>query len=387
MVGPHRFGSSCPLGRLDKLEVMERLESGETWDQVAAAVGITHQTINRVRREHGGMKPRWTSRSSKQLSFEDREEISRLLACDTSFRAISRALERSPSTISREVGRNGGRVAYRARRADRATCERARRPKPTVFDRCPQLAVWVESKLLLEWSPRQISARLDLDFVDDDEMSVSHETIYQALFIQSKGGLRKELAACLRSQRTARKPHGTGSRAHSGGIANKVMIADRPGEVEDRAVPGHWEGDLIVGKNGKSQIATLVERTTRFVMLVQVDSKHGEHVADRLAQHMNTLPAQMARSLTWDQGIELAGHQQFTIATNMAVYFCDPHSPWQRGSNENTNGLLRQYFPKGTNLAVHDQTHLDNIAERLNGRPRETLQWMTPSEAFNKLLH
>ena len=219
------------MGRLDKLEVMERLEAGESWDQVAEAVGIRHQTINRVRREHGGVKPRWTSRSSRQLSFEDREEISRLLACDTSFRAIGRALERSPSTISREVNRNGGRVAYRARRADRSTCERARRPKPTVFDQRPRLAAWVESKLLLEWSPAQISARLDTDFPDDEEMSVSHETIYQALFVQSKGGLRKELAAYLRSQRTVRKPHGTGTRAHHGGILNKVMIADRPAEI------------------------------------------------------------------------------------------------------------------------------------------------------------
>jgi IS30 family transposase len=375
------------MGRLDKLEVMERLECGESWDQVAEAVGIRHQTINKVRREHGGMKPRWTTRSSRQLSFEDREEISRLLACDTSFRGIGRVLQRPASTISREVNRNGGRVAYRARRADRATCERARRPKPTVFDLRPRLAAWVESKLELEWSPQQISTMLDLEFVDDDEMSVSHETIYQALFVQGKGGLRKELAACLRTQRTVRRAHGTGSRARNGGIANKVMISDRPAEVEDRAVPGHWEGDLIVGKNGRSQIATLVERSTRFVMLVKIDNKTAEHVADQLAAHMTTLPAQLTRSLTWDQGIELAAHQRFSFDTNIDVYFCDPHSPWQRGSNENTNGLLRQYFPKGTDLSVHDQTHLDHIAERLNGRPRQTLGWMTPSQAINKLLH
>ena len=386
-MGERRFGPGRPLGRLDKLEVMERLEAGQSWDEVAAAVGIRHQTINKVRREHGGMKPRWTTRNSRQLSFEDREEISRLLACDTSFRGIGRVLQRPASTISREVNRNGGRVAYRARRADRATCERARRPKPGVFELRPRLAAWVESKLLLEWSPAQISAQLAIEFAGDAEMSVSHETIYQALFVQSKGGLRKELAACLRSQRTLRQPHGTGRRAHHAGIANKVMIADRPAEIEDRAVPGHWEGDLIIGKNGRSQIATLVERTTRFVMLVKVDSKHAEHVADRLAAHVRTLPAQLARSLTWDQGIELADHQRFTINTNVPVYFCDPHSPWQRGSNENTNGLLRQYFPKGTDLSVHDQAHLDAIAERLNGRPRKTLNWMTPSQAINKLLH
>jgi IS30 family transposase len=372
---------------LDKLEVMERLEAGESWDQVAEAVGIRHQTINRVRREHGGMRPRWTTRSSRQLSFEEREEISRMLACERSLREIARWLGRSPSTISREVQRNGGRDSYRARRAERATCERARRPKPTVFDRSPRLAGWVESKLELEWSPEQISATLRVEFVGDDEMSVSHETIYQALFVQAKGGLRKELAACLRTQRTTRRAHGTGNRARSGGIVNKVMISDRPAEVEDRAVPGHWEGDLIVGKNGRSQIATLVERSTRFVMLVKVDNKSAVHVADRLAAQMASLPAQLARSLTWDQGIELAGHETFRVATDIDVYFCDPHSPWQRGTNENTNGLLRQYFPKGTDLSVHDQAHLDHIAERLNARPRKTLNWMTPSHAINKLLH
>jgi len=392
MVSKRRFGPGRPMGRSDKLEVMERLEAGQTWDEVAEAVGIRHQTINKIRREHGGMKPRWTGRSLTQLSFAEREEISRMLACECSIREIARILGRAPSTISREVNRNHGRSDYRARRADRATCERARRPKPTVFDTSPRLAAWVESKLELQWSPEQISAVLGVDFADDAEMSVSHETIYQALFVQTKGGLRKELAACLRSQRTTRRPHGTSNRARNsggrgGGIANKVMISDRPAEVDDRAVPGHWEGDLIIGQDGRSQIATLVERSTRFVMLVKVDSKNAVHVADQLAAHMLTLPAQLALSLTWDQGIELAAHQRFTMATSIDVYFCDPHKPWQRGTNENTNGLLRQYFPKGTDLSVHDQAHLDFIADRLNGRPRKTLAWMTPSHEINKLLH
>ena len=391
MVSKRRFGPGRPMGRLDKLEVMERLEAGETWDQVAEAVGIRHQTINKIRREHGGMRPRVTARSPKQLSFAEREEISRMLACACSIRQIARSLQRAASTISREVNRNGGRGDYRARRAERATCERACRPKPTVFETSPRLAAWVESRLELEWSPEQISAVLAVEFVGDVEMSVSHETIYQALFVQTKGGLRKELSACLRSQRTTRRPHGTGNRARNGGgrggIANKVMISDRPAEVEDRAVPGHWEGDLIIGKDGKSQIATLVERTTRSVMLVKVDSKNTVHVADQLAAHMSTLPALLAQSLTWDQGIELAGHERFKMATNIDVYFCDPHKPWQRGTNENTNGLLRQYFPKSTDLSVHDQAHLDFIADRLNGRPRKTLAWMTPLHEINKLLH
>ena len=386
-MGERRFGPGRPMGRLDKLEVMQRLEAGQSWDEVSVAVGIRHQTINKIRREHGGMRPRWTTRSPKQLSFAEREEISRMLACACSIREIARTLGRAPSTISREVNRNDGREDYRARRAERATCERARRRKPTVFDTSPRLAAWVEAKLELEWSPEQISAVLAVEFVGDAEMSVSHETIYQALFVQSKGGLRKELAACLRSQRTVRRPHGTGNRARQGGIANKVMIADRPAEVDDRAVPGHWEGDLIIGKDGRSQIATLVERSTRFVMLVKVDNKNAVHVADQLAAHMLSLPAQLARSLTWDQGIELAAHQRFRMATNIDVYFCDPHSPWQRGTNENTNGLLRQYFPKSTDLSMHDQDHLDFIAARLNGRPRKTLAWMTPSHKINELLH
>ena len=383
----HRFGPGRPLGRLDKLEIMVRRERGETWLQVCAAMGITEQTISKVQREHGGVKPRWKDRSPNHLSFAEREEISRGLALEWSFRRIAADLGRAPSTVSREVNRNGGRIDYRARRSDRDTCERARRPKLTVFQQRPELAAFVEAGLEQQWSPQQISAMLIKEFADNKEMRVSHETIYQCLFVQARGGLRKELAACLRSGRTKRRSHSRAAKAREGFITNKVMISDRPAEIEDRAVPGHWEGDLIVGKNAKSQIATLVERTTRFVMLVKIDSKHADHVADALAAHISTLPDQLKKSLTWDQGVELAGHQKFTVATGIAVFFCDPASPWQRGSNENTNGLLRQYFPKGTDLSVHNQNHLDAIAARLNGRPRQTLNWMTPSQAINQLLH
>jgi IS30 family transposase len=387
MVKQHRFGPGRPLGRADKLEVMERLERGETWDQVAAAVRITHQTINRVRREHGGVKPRWRDRSPRHLCFAEREEISRGLALEQSFRQIAATLARSPSTVAREVNRNGGRIRYRARTADWATCERARRPKPTVFQQRPRLAAYVEAGLEQQWSPTQISAMLVIEHPDDETMRVSPETIYQTLFVQARGGLRKELAAFLRSGRATRRPRSRATTARNGFITNKVMISQRPAEIDDRAVPGHWEGDLIIGRNGKSQIATLVERSTRFVMLVKIDSKHADHVADQLAHHITTLPDQLTASLTWDQGVELAGHQRFTIATGIPVYFCDPASPWQRGSNENTNGLLRQYFPKGTDLSVHDQHHLDHIAHRLNTRPRQTLNWLTPSQAINQLLH
>ncbi len=261
MVSRHRFGPGRPLGRLDKLEVMVRRERGETWLQVCSAMGISQQTISKVQREHGGMKPRWKDRSPCHLSFGEREEISRGLAVGWSLRRIAADLGRAPSTVSREVNRNGGRNDYRARRADRDTCERARRPKLTVFQQRPGLAAYVEARLELEWSPQQISATLLIEFADDEEMRVSHETIYQTLFVQARGGLRKELAASLRSGRTTRRSHSRAAKAREGFIANKVMISDRPAEIEDRAVPGHWEGDLIVGRNGKSQIATGLSRT------------------------------------------------------------------------------------------------------------------------------
>ena len=269
--------------------------------------------------------------------------------------------------------------------AEERSHESARRPKTPKLVACPRLRAEVEAKLMLRWSPQQIAARLVVDFPDDQEMRVSHETIYQSLFVQARGALRKELTECLRTGRTRRKPH---RRTNPGGqILDMVLIADRPAEVEDRAVPGHWEGDLILGAGGRSQIATLVERTTRYVMLVDLfDGRTAAEVRDALTTHIGALPEHLARSLTWDRGKEMAGHVQFTIDTGVQVYFCDPYAPWQRGSNENTNGLLRQYFPKGTDLSMNDQDQLDAVAAELNGRPRQTLGWMTPSEAFAQLV-
>ncbi len=382
---PGGRGRGLPLGL--RREVVARVWAGESWRQVQGRFGISHQLVWRVLCEAGGMPADWSGRSERQLSAVEREEISRGLAAGSSFAAIARGLGRSTSVVSREVGRNGGRDRYRAGAADRAACERARRPKPTKLATTPALRAFVENGLELRWSPEQISARLIEEFPDDEEMRVSAETIYQALFVQGRGELRRELTRCLRSGRTRRLSRAQRrARTDRGGIPDMVMITDRPPEIEDRAVPGHWEGDLIIGKAGRSQIGTLVERSTRYVMLIALpDSRDAVTVAATLQEHIGRLPTELARSLTWDQGTELADHATFTCATGIPVYFCDPHSPWQRGSNENTNGLLRQYFPKGTNLAVHTQAHLDHVAAELNGRPRKTLGWMTPSEAFNQL--
>ena len=333
------------------------------------------------------MPPRWKDRSPSRLSLAEREEISRGVTAGDSLRQIAAGLRRSPSTISRELAANGGRHRYRAWRADEQACERARRPKPTVFQRNPQLAAWVEERLALRWSPQQIAATLVVGFPDDEEMRVSHETIYQTLFVQARGGLRKDLAACLRSGRTTRRPHHRAAHAAIGHFPEMVMISERPAEVEDRAVPGHWEGDLIMGPYNRSAIATLVERSTRYVLLCALANGHTTlEVTAALQAQIQTLPTQLTRSITWDQGTEMAGHHQFTITTGIPVYFCDPHSPWQRGSNENTNGLLRQYFPKGTDLSVHTQADLDHVAAELNGRPRQTLGWMTPSQKLAELV-
>jgi IS30 family transposase len=334
------------------------------------------------------MAPRWKDRNPRQLSLAEREEISRGLQRGDSFRVIAAVVGRHHSTIGREVNVNGGRVAYRAWRADRRACELARRPKQTVFERTPRLAGYVAEKLVLRWSPVQISARLEVEFPDDMEMRVSPETIYQTLFVQGRGGLRKELTACLRSGRTRRRHRrrGTAS-ANQGGISDMVMISDRPAEAEDRAVPGHWEGDLLIGKDGLSAIGTLVERSSRFVMLMALpQGRRAEQVRDALTAKVQQLPQRLRRSITWDQGTEMAQHVQFTVDSGVQIYFCDPHSPWQRGSNENTNGLLRQYLPKGTDLSGHSQSELDRIADELNGRPRQTLNWLTPSETLSQLV-
>ncbi|MEO1935063.1 MAG: IS30 family transposase [Myxococcales bacterium] len=331
------------------------------------------------------MPIRGRSRGKLRLSLAEREEISLGLGGEESYRAIARRLGRAPSTISREVKGNGGRCRYRAVRADEAAYKKAERPKLAKLRRCRRLRARVEAMLNKLWSPQQISARLRLENPDDPELRVSHETIYQSLFVQTRGALRKELSACLRSKRTRRRPHGR--RDPGGYIKDMVLISDRPSEIEDRAVPGHWEGDLILGRLGQSAIATLVERQTRYVMLLAVGrDKTSSHVCSLIAKKIKTLPKHLAVSLTWDRGKEMAGHLQFSVATGVAVYFCDPRSPWQRGSNENTNGLLRQYFPKGTDLAVHSQKHLDKVAHMLNDRPRQTLGWMKPSEKLAELL-
>jgi IS30 family transposase len=334
------------------------------------------------------MAPRRIDRSPRHLSIGEREEISRGLSEDLPYAEIGRRLQRHTSTISREVAANGGRHGYRAWSADARASRLARRPKPSVFERSARLVAYVTKKLRKRWSPRQISASLIKDYPYDLEMRVSHETIYQALFVQGRGTLRKELAKYLRSGRTTRKARGgTTAAVNPSPLRQMVSISDRPAEVDDRAVPGHWEGDLIIGAHNQSAVATLVERTTRFTMLGALpDGRTADKVRDVLAQLVARLPVALRRSLTWDQGREMADHTAFTVASGVQVYFCDPHSPWQRGSNENTNGLLRQYMPKGTDLSHHTQADLDAIADELNGRPRQTLNWMTPSEAFNQLV-
>jgi IS30 family transposase len=361
--------------------------SGLSAEEIAARTGCHKATVNRVIAAAGGVPPRPGARSENQLSFAEREEISRGLSEGRSARCIARQLGREPSTITREINRNGGRDVYRAVAAERRALEQARRPKVPKLQVCRRLRAVVESKLEQRWSPQQIARALPLEFPDEPEMRVSHETIYQSLFVQSRGSLRKDLHQCLRSGRTMRRPPGRRANDGRGQITDMIMISERPADVEDRAVPGHWEGDLIIGKNNKSAIGTLVERHTRYVMLLHLPDGYGaEHVRIAMTAKIQQLPKELRRSLTWDQGKEMAQHVQFTIDTGVVVYFCPPHSPWLRGSNENTNGLLRQYFPRGTDLSVHSAEHLDAVARELNGRPRQTLGWMKPSEKFAELV-
>jgi IS30 family transposase len=326
-------------------------------------------------------------RSERQLTEPEREEISRSLMAGASFREIARALCRAPSTIAREVANSGGRSRYRAWQAHRRAWRQARRPKVAKLAAVPRLRREVERRLAQRWSPQQISARLEVDFPDDAVMRVSHETIYQSLFVQSRGALRRELTRCLRSGRAQRRPQGRSTGTGTGELKNMVLLSERPAEAEDRAVPGHWEGDLLVGRQSRSAVATLVERQTRFVMLCALPKgRLAEQVKDVLAGRIVTLPQQLRRSLTWDRGKEMGAHAAFTAATGVQVYFCDPRSPWQRATNENSNGLLRQYLPKGTDLSGYTQRELDRIAAELNGRPRQTLAWRTPSESLASLL-
>jgi IS30 family transposase len=333
----------------------------------------------------GGIKWRRRERSALRLSLKEREEISLGLAAGESVRAIGRRLVRAPSTISREVAWSGSRDAYRGWRADAEAIERGRRPKVCKLARDARLRHEVTRGLRALWSPQQIAARLIHDYPDDLSMRVSHETIYRTLFVQARGALRKELTACLRSGRAQRRPRLRLERSGAGRLRDVVLISDRPAEVEDRAVPGHWEGDLIIGKEARSAIGVLVERSSRYVMLLHLPKgRTAEDVRVALTRQVSKLPAELRRTLTWDQGKEMADHVRFSMDTDMQVYFCDPHSPWQRGSGENTNGLLRQYFPTTDDLRKHSAAHLHAVARQLNNRPRQTLGWMKPSEVFSR---
>ena len=377
---------------------MERLSELERWRiaELSAQGWTTRLIAKEVGRGHGVVAKRLglmrrppmpePVRSALRLSLAEREEISRGVAGGESLRAIARRLGRASSTVSREVAANGGRRRYRACRADKAAVRRMRRPKVSKLATCSRLRAVVEDKLELRWSPTQISGWLVDTFPDDPEMRVSHETIYLSLFVQSRGALRKELTRYLRSGHSTRRPKGHTVMNGQGQLRGTLNISERPAEANDRAVPGHWEGDLLMGK-GMRAIATLVERKTRFVMLIALPNGHAaDVVADALAEKIVELPEQLRRSLTWDQGKEMAAHARFTVKTGLPVYFCDPRSPWQRGSNENTNGLLRQYFPKRTEISHYTQAELDAVAAELNGRPRQTLGFKTPSHALDEAL-
>jgi IS30 family transposase len=366
-----------------KAEMWNRWQRGETLHQIARLFDRYHTSVRGILARTGGIRPRERRRSSRALTLAEREHISRGLVAGDSIRSIAATLGRAPSTVSREIQRNGGHHQYRASQADQAAWDRAQRPKPCKLVINRALAQIVAKKLRRSWSPEQIAGWLMHAYPNDESCRVSHETIYKSLFIQARGALKKELLQQLRSQRAIRHSRHANQKGNGKGqISNAVSIRERPASVEDRAVPGHWEGDLIFGTNN-SQIATLVERHTRYVMLAKVNGKDTETVINALIKQAHKLPSELYQSLTWDRGKEMADHQRFTLATDIKVYFCDPQSPWQRGSNENTNGLLRQYFPKGTDLSVHSQAKLNAVARQLNERPRKTLGFQTPAERFN----
>ncbi len=360
----------------------ERWQKGDSLEKIAQLFDRYHPSIERILAETGGIRPAARQRSRLALTLAEREEISRAVVTGLSIRSIAASLGRSPSTISREINRNGGRHYYRANQADEAAWERARRPKSCKLVENRALARIVASKLQSSWAPEQIAGWLKRTF-SDENYQVSHETIYRSLYIQARGALKKELVQYLRRPRIMRRSrHHTQKTPDHGQITNAISISERPASVEDRAVPGHWEGDLLCGSHN-SQIATLVERHSRYVMLVKVDSKDSETVVKALIKQAHKLPQELYKSLTWDRGSEMAAHKRFTLATDIQVYFCDPQSPWQRGSNENTNGLLRQYFPKGIDLSGYTQAKLNAVARQLNERPRKTLNFETPAERFN----
>ena len=367
----------------EKTELWDRWQRGESLKAIGRAFGKPSSSIYNQVAPHGGIRPALRRRSRLALTLSEREEISRGLAGQQSARSMARLLGRSASTVSREISRNGGYEGYRAASADGRAWDRSRRPKRCKLACNAWLRQAVAKKLRLNWAPEQIAGWLKRTYPDNESYRVSHETIYRSLFVQARGALKKELLGHLRSKRTIRRSSQAGLNDDGRGqIKDLVSIRERPAAVEDRAVPGHWEGDLLAGSKN-SYIATLVERHTRYVMLAKVPNKDTQTVVSALINQSKKLPTELYKSLTWDRGKELTDHRRFTLATNIDVYFCDPQSPWQRGSNENTNGLLRQYFPKGTDLSAHSQAHLNKVARQLNERPRETLQFESPAERFN----
>ena len=368
------------LSSPQRADMWSRWKAGQSLHAIGRALGKDHRVIRFLLARHGGIAPAARRRSRQVLTLAEREDISRGIASGCSMRGIAQRLSRACSTVSREVARHGGRAQYRANEADQRAWESALRPKPCLLAMHSKLQEIVASKLVLDWSPQQISGWLKQHYPDDENLRVSHETIYRSLFLQARGALKQELVRHLRSQRRIRRSRHASVHGHSQGrIVDAVSIRERPAEVEDRAIPGHWEGDLLRGARN-SHVATLVERHSRFCLLVKVPGKDTATVVATLSRHVRQLPAALRRSLTWDRGLEMAEHKSFTMATDVQVYFCDPQSPWQRGSNENTNGLLRQYLPKTADLSCYSQSDLDEIALRLNQRPRKTLGFQTPAD-------
>ena len=366
-------------------EAYRMAAGGATQQQIAARIDQSRSMVQVLLRPYGGVFRAAPAFPARGLSLEQRTEILIGLRGGEAIAGIAARVGRHRSTVHREVARNGGRAAYRPGPAHEAAAQRARRPKAMKLEASPALAARVIADLKALWSPQEIVGRLRLELGDDRDMAISHETIYRSLFVQGRGALRSELAECLRTGRAARRPQGR--LEARGRIPGMLSISERPAEADDRAVPGHWEGDLIIGAGSRSAIGTLVERSTRYVMLLHLPGDHrAETVREAMAAKIMTLPQALRRSITWDQGTEMAQHARFTIDTGIPVYFCDPHAPWQRGTNENTNGLLRQYFPKGTSLAGHDAAHLDAVADSLNNRPRKTLDWLKPTEKMEQLL-
>ena len=376
MIEPKRRGLSAE----QKAELWKRWKAGQSLHEIGRALGKDHVVVHFVLARHGGIAPPARRRSRRVLTLAEREDISRGIASGCSMRVVAQGLHRAPSTVSREIARHGGRPQYRASEADQRAWESALRPKPCRLARHTALRDMVAGKLIEDWSPQQISGWLKMEYPNDPSLHVSHETIYRSLFIQARGALKQELVRHLRSQRRIRRSRHSSVHGHSRGqIVDAISIRERPAEADDRAVPGHWEGDLLAGA-ANSYVITLVERASRFCMLRKVAGKDTATVVAALSQHIGQLPAALRRSLTWDRGLEMAQHKTFTMATDVQVYFCDPQSPWQRGSNENTNGLLRQYLPKAADLSRFSQTQLDEIALRLNTRPRQTLGFRTPAD-------